>query len=361
LPLSLKEQVQLVFDQATHAETPYLAEDLTSEALSAMKAANYPPFVWTGTLPHLQLEQVHVLRAMYARCAAPEREAFQQLAVKPYLNEWVERDIRIAQTIAHVIVEMGALQLLEGVTFAADPRWRAYRNLWHSIRVKLSFEPHRFSDSDLDELLTLVKGMREKLPKGPPHIESRPDWRPVATEAEPVNQPLRAIEATVKRLRYLRLTHELQVLSLPEVDHDQQLLLSRLQSLGFSPDFEAAIHEVDHQIRMAVKGFDFKRCIELLRTFFERFVEDTAERVSVIHGNPMPQNTGPRSFKNCNERLHSLKFFSKEEFELTQKLMNLLAVEGSHTLSSAPEQARVARTTVIEWSMLIAGRLQRLS
>jgi hypothetical protein len=31
---------------------------------------------------------------------------------------------------------------------------------------------------------------------------------------------------------------------------------------------------------------------------------------------------------------------------------------GSHVLGSTPEQFHVSRTTVVEWSMMIAGRVQ---
>ena len=49
-----------------------------------------------------------------------------------------------------------------------------------------------------------------------------------------------------------------------------------------------------------------------------------------------------------------------EEYNLLQKLYNFLSNQGSHQLGSAPEQLRVAHATVIEWCMLIAGRVENL-
>lgn len=50
-----------------------------------------------------------------------------------------------------------------------------------------------------------------------------------------------------------------------------------------------------------------------------------------------------------------------EESALLQALYNFLSNQGTHKLGAAPEQLRVAYATVIEWCMLVAGRVKTLT
>lgn len=51
---------------------------------------------------------------------------------------------------------------------------------------------------------------------------------------------------------------------------------------------------------------------------------------------------------------------SEKEGEVLQKLYNYVSVAGVHQLGSAPEQVRVAKNTLVEWGLLVVGRVQAL-
>jgi hypothetical protein len=360
----IARNVLLIVEHAEYVERPYRLsgpDDLAQPYAAMLSLQPKPAYVWEGSRPTLCIEQVDVLRALNQRCqTADERTALISSILSPRTFFFFpEQDAQCAQVMAHALIELGAFDRLDEARFAEDPKWTAWGIFWQAVRVKLSFEPGWFPDSGLGPLLETVARMAKLLPKGPPPLPGI-SWQPVVQEAKHVDARLDAIKSTVSRVSYLRLRNMLQVGYLPEVDADRRLLLSRLQALGFSTELEAAVVEVDRQIHASAKGLDLKRCMELLRTVLERVTERAAEEAAAKKGTPLaPSPTGPRRFSECNNKLVSVGLLTTQEAEVNQKLGNYLAVAGSHALTSAPEQVRVCRTTVIEWSLLIAGRLQQ--
>jgi hypothetical protein len=72
---------------------------------------------------------------------------------------------------------------------------------------------------------------------------------------------------------------------------------------------------------------------------------------------PVPSGPKVNHYAPYRQYLENAEFIGAEESELLQKLYNFLSNQGSHKLGSAPEQLRVAHATVVEWCMLIAGRI----
>ena len=122
-----------------------------------------------------------------------------------------------------------------------------------------------------------------------------------------------------------------------------------------------SVDEIDRKLRGAATGFDFKTAMDLLRTFLEEFIEEAAENVSTKSTVRFPtkeEREKLNHFVTYKDYLRNSDIVGREEEELLQKLYNYLSNKGSHVLSSSPEQFHVSRTTVIEWCMMIAGRVQ---
>jgi hypothetical protein len=143
----------------------------------------------------------------------------------------------------------------------------------------------------------------------------------------------------------------------PVIDSDRQILLSRIQRMGFSDALSNVSNEIEKKAAAASTELEVKSVMDLLRTFFEEFVEEACRKVEGKVGKNAPSGPKVNHFAPYREYLAAAQFIGPEESELLQKLYNFLSNQGTHKLGSAPEQLRVAHATVIEWCMLVAGRI----
>jgi hypothetical protein len=124
----------------------------------------------------------------------------------------------------------------------------------------------------------------------------------------------------------------------------------------FAPDISKAIDEVERQIHSSATPLDFKTSMDLLRSVFEKIVQESARRIANHRGDTAPVG----NFNPCKQYLQSASLLGSDEAEVVQKLYNYVSNAGAHSLASAPEQVRVTKNTVIEWALLLLGRVQAL-
>jgi len=174
-----------------------------------------------------------------------------------------------------------------------------------------------------------------------------------------LEEELRLLGKTIERVRYLRLMKELAEGANPEINIDKQALVSRMEELGFRREIVEAFQELDRKLYAAGKPLDFKAAMELTRTIFEEIVEDAAKEVATITKRPVPP-PGAKDFQPWKQLLTNAGVLTAEEGELFQKLYNYLSNVGAHRLGSTPEHVKVSKNTVIEWGLLLVGRIQAL-
>jgi hypothetical protein len=67
-----------------------------------------------------------------------------------------------------------------------------------------------------------------------------------------------------------------------------------------------------------------------------------------------------RRLDNVSGAIQRILVITLDEAAVLQSLYNVESNEGTHKLLSVPEQVHIWTTTVIEWCLMIAGRVQRL-
>ena len=180
-------------------------------------------------------------------------------------------------------------------------------------------------------------------------IKVTQDW------ARGLKVELENLQDTIERVRYLRLKREVLSLENPELNTDKKQLVSRFESLGFSPGLSIALEDADRELRAAATPLAFKKSMDLLRSVFEGTWKDAARTVESKAGKVAP--TGP-TFSPYNQYLRSVQLIDDHETALSQKLYNYVSNTGTHTLGSEREQARVVKNMVIELSLLVVCRVQ---
>lgn len=299
-------------------------------------------------------EHLLLLRTLYGQCNPEFKKQFVSLLLSRLTAE-------NAKLICHAAIEVGEVGDLVHVL----SRFDVSLGIWDALNEKLATEPHRFSEADLDSL-ELMQVSNLQFTKAFLNNQS-------AVKALFNKSGIRAIESLmavprqldrlkvrIDKVRYLRLKKELFEGQNPEVNTDKEVLVSRMVSLNFRQEIVTAINELDSKIYAAGKPLELKGCMDLLRTIYEEVIEDAGRTVATKRSRPVPQGPHVGHFQPWYQILQNEGVITREEAELAQKLYNYLSNAGTHQLGSAPEQARVTRNFVIEFCLMVVGRVQHL-
>lgn len=171
---------------------------------------------------------------------------------------------------------------------------------------------------------------------------------------------LTEVDDTIQRIRYERLRGQLLLGVNPELNTDREELVSRMEGLGFRRDIADALQQLEPKLLAAGTPLDFKGCMDIIRTIFEEIVEDAGKKAAAFTGTAIPSGK-LKDFQPWKDLLATTRVLTPDEADLFQKLYNYISNVGAHKLGSSQEHARVAKNTVIEWSLLVVGRVQALS
>jgi len=290
-------------------------------------------------------EQLILLRTLYAQCDDKLKAQFAAFLIK-------QIDLKNAKVISHCLFEIGKLADL--ITVINHPLTKSEHRLalWASLIEKLTAESHRFTEADINALDQMAVGWSKKYPKLSAQFSVRPDVALAIVKA------LDHLRGRIDKVRYLRLKRQLFEGQNPEINTDKQVLVSRLEALGFRQEIVKALDQLDVKLYSAGTPLDFKGCMDLLRTIYEKIFEDAAKAASTKVARPLPQ-TG--AFQPWRQYLENENVITRDEGEVAQKLYNYLSNAGAHRLGSEPEQARVTKNIVIELGLMVVGRVQTLA
>lgn len=340
IPAELWRKVQLILGQSEPKRMYRAGSEVFSGEHCRHRLVNE---VSEKPLYELVNAQVELLIRLYASVAATEQAVFNTTMI-------ANLDAENAPIIAHALIELrGASQLhyWERVDESSE-------QLIQAITDKLAVEHWKFTDEDIEHVASACHRLKVKSRAIQEDDKATHDE---VLDAERMERLTASLERVINRVRYVRLASGLMQLRNPVVDRDRHELRSRLKTLHFNPKLVEALNELERRTAVAATEFEFKSAMELLRTFFEEFIEEAATRSATTSSVPFPSGEKLSHFAPYNDYLRTAGVTGREEQELLQKLYNYISNKGSHALGSAPEQFHVARTTVIEWCMLIAGRV----
>lgn len=308
----------------------------------------------------LDSEQLRLLKVLYGQ-AGPELQAQFGGALLAQLDE------RTAPLIVHALYELGKLSELTEALRSRESGLEIRKAVWRAIGDKLAVEHFRFGEPDLD-LIDRARAGEDARLRAWPRPPGVPEYRDSSTgELTPTawDLKLEGVRATVERarmllerVRYERLKGELLEAGNPEINTDKEMLVSRMEALGFRKAIVEALREVDRRLQAAGTALDFKGCMDLVRTVFEEVLEDAARTVTKKREISLPLDPPRKHFQPWVQLLENNGILNGDESALAHKLYNFASNTGSHALGSAPEQARVAKNMVIEFCLMVVGRVQ---
>ncbi len=134
---------------------------------------------------------------------------------------------------------------------------------------------------------------------------------------------LKTFQDIEDRVRYVRHKRKLMAFENPVVDTDRRELVSRLEALGFSA-LPPTLAEIDRRASAAATPFDFKAAMDLLRSFFETFMQEASAKIAPKRGvpAPVPGENNTRPFATFKTFLQSAGLLQRDETDLLQNLYN---------------------------------------
>lgn len=349
-PVQLSTKIQHVLRQADPNRMYRYREGTDIKAANYFREVACPNddgVIEKRNLVVLVNEQVDYLRKLYSTAPPEHQQSFSSQLL-------AQLDADNAAIVAQTVLELRDTLVL----FYWEQFDDAAMNFWSAVADKLALEHWDFTEEDLERIdggwyrLTCQLALAKER-------ELSPDRRPGEFRTIEVGRRvLGDLRRVLDRVRYLRIRDELHGVTNPAIDTDRRVLLSRLEDLGFDRRLPHALGEVERRATSATTPFDFKAAVDLLRAFFESFVQEAARRVAASGARQLPAGE-PRPFATWKDYLRNAGVITTNEAELLQKLYNYLSIEGTHNLGTGLEQFNVSRVTIVEWCMMIAGRIQR--
>ena len=145
---------------------------------------------------------------------------------------------------------------------------------------------------------------------------------------------------------------EIQLSFNQEINKDEQVLKTGIARLGFPKDLSDTLDKIDQKINSAADDFDFKGCMDLIRSFTERFYQSIAIAINSAEGKKMDEKD---SEKVANFFIRE-DLISDEQSKILASLRHFMSNLGSHRLKSKAEDARLSRNMTIEFSLYILKR-----
>jgi hypothetical protein len=314
MPADLAEKVRLILSQAG---------EMPCYRLSSPGVRGDPNPIYKPGESVLVSEHVELLHALYVSVPDSERQSF---AAALRSNRYAKATGVVAYTLLACGDIPGFAALIEKKN---APLVNAALVV---VSEMLVHESHSFSDEDLANL------------------------RNALSSALPEPQTT-GINAVLDRIAYLRLRKELREGTNPEINTDRRVVSERAAWLGFSPTLEQALAEIDRRITTAADPFDYKACVDLTRTALGEFVEESAKKIESKATKLLSTGLGTSHFGTPLDYLKNTGLISEDERFAVNALYKLLSNESAHKLGSTVELARVSKNQMIEWLLLLSGRV----
>ena len=176
----------------------------------------------------------------------------------------------------------------------------------------------------------------------------------------PVEEAVEYIIGQVTRIQYLRLRRGLRESENFEVHQDRDRLVDNLGALGFSNKLTEFLKFSEVEFAKANDAFDYKTCVDQVRSFFAELLNETAEKIATRRGETLAEAKVDSKYPaEVRGYLQKTDFFSEPFKKLVDGLYAFMSDEGTHTLGATKDVARIARNIAIEIGLLITKRLQQ--
>ena len=312
MAMTFIEQVRLVLGQGTPSVYRYGRDTVDPKAYVGAVGPN--TYVARRGEYSVTSEPAVLLEQLYAGTTPENRGTFVH-ALFSNLNQQNARVV--ARTLA-------ATQNLAPLAATRDMR-PAIEELWRGLIHTLRFESDLFSENDLQTVISAAK------------------------RAEGVARAFAVEQAKVSGRERPGWMHR----KIPGDAARGMNYLIRTPFEKIVPEAQSVVDRIRY-LRLAKTIHEGRNPMDLLRSFYETFVREACGKIETRAEASVPTRV---PFQPYKQYLENAGLIVADESAILQSVYNFLSNQGAHKLTSAPEQLRVAHATVVEWCMMVAGRI----
>lgn len=139
-----------------------------------------------------------------------------------------------------------------------------------------------------------------------------------------------------------------------EINEDKELLKKTFKNYNFPVDLSETLDKIEEKINTARDKFEYKGCMDLIRSFTERFYKTIAIAIDRDSGDKMDEKNSEKVAKYFVEK----GLVSDDQGRILVSLRHFLSNFGSHRLKSRSEDARLSKNMAIEFCLYITRRYE---
>lgn len=139
-----------------------------------------------------------------------------------------------------------------------------------------------------------------------------------------------------------------------EINEDKEILKTTFEKYNFPKDLSETLDKIDEKLTTAKDNFDYKGCMDLIRSFTERFYKTVSMEIDSESGSKMNEKDSEKVAKFFIEK----KLISEEQGKILTSLRHFLSNLASHRLKARAEDARLSRNMAIEFCLYLAKRYE---
>ncbi|MGA2911479.1 MAG: hypothetical protein ABSE17_02475 [Candidatus Levyibacteriota bacterium] len=295
-------------------------------------------------------KQVILLRDLYNQLSEQQKEEFKNLLLEYLLpNRKYLASCTALDTLIHLGLFLDALSVIKQ-NYQADYDSRAN---YHSILL-------------LDEIMDILKHERQIFK--PNEISELDSWvDDVVKRRNELGQTIydysslyenhvKVFDLLFKTINVIitkNLTNEIMSGYNPEINKDKLELEEEFKRYSFPNDLSATLNKVEQKLVNAADDFDYKDCMDLIRSFTERLYQMLALEIDSKDGKNLDEKDANRVAKFFIEH----KLISQEQGDILISLRHFLSNLGVHRLKSKIEDARLSKNMTVEFSLYLMKRL----
>ena len=291
-------------------------------------------------------EQVIALKALYLQLSIQDQSFFVEFLLKRIKGNF---DYEIAKTAFNTLCHLGFFSKVfplikkEILKFTNARKYSVILNLYSEF---LKYEWNNYS---LDELRQIKLWVEESF-----------------NENKAIGKKIELYGYVDVKNVFYKLARQINILLTkafkdqifsgynPEINEDQKKLTQEFTRYGFSDDLNITLQKIDDKFTNASDNFDYKSCMDLIRSFTERLYQS----ISISIDNTLGRKVKVTDSEEVAKFFLSKNLLSRNQADLLVSLRHFLSNEASHKLKSKQEDARLTRNITVEYSLFLMKRLE---
>ncbi|MDO9464583.1 MAG: hypothetical protein Q7J67_04720 [bacterium] len=169
-----------------------------------------------------------------------------------------------------------------------------------------------------------------------------------------------SINSEIRTIRFERVEEELSPINL-EINQDKKDLKKQIKKYNLPNALGESLDNIEKKLRESKTKFDYKSCIDHIRSFIESLLITIAKNVRLICEIPITEPLDKFVAARNYLKNKSVGFYSVKQDKLLEGIYAFLSDSGTHKLTSDKEYARLGINTAVESALFLFKRLEKYS